>query len=515
MAKPTQNTIAQAEDRIRLWWEKPHVFVREVFGVTPDPWQDKVLEAFPHKPRIAMQASKGPGKTSTLAWLAWNYLVTRPEPKIPATSVNWDNLQDNLWSEMAKWQGQMRFGLADKFQYTKSKIFLKERPDTWFMTARSWSKSASEEQLAATLAGTHADYTLYVLDESGSIPRAVMNAAEGALAAGIEGHIVQAGNCVSLESPLYDAATKHAALWFMVEINGDPDNPLRSSRIPIEWAREQIQMHGRDDPFVLVNVLGRWPPASLSGLIGPDEIDAAMKRGYPESMVFGFPKILAIDTAAFGDDANVITKRQGPLILPQRELRHIEGDQLAAIVSNEWVTWGADACLMDDTGGYGGALGTGLKLLSRTPFKVTFSGKPRDPRYLNTRMEIYWLFAQWLKEGGALPPEAKEIKAAMCATQYTYSGDKMVLEPKASVKKKLGYSPDHCDSAALTFAVDVGIARSAFENSIGGQNRSYTAEYDPSRECWNPNGCHGDDYSPAGGRGVPKHWIPFRPPGSY
>jgi hypothetical protein len=91
-------------DRARLdgWRQAPAAFVREVFGVVPDPWQEEVLEAFPDKPRIAMKACKGPGKTAVQAWLGWNFLATRRDAKIAATSITADNLADNLWSEMAK-----------------------------------------------------------------------------------------------------------------------------------------------------------------------------------------------------------------------------------------------------------------------------------------------------------------------------------------------------------------------------------------------------------------------------
>ena len=59
-----------AADKLRLWRERPDVFVREVFGVTPDAWQDDVLRMFPGSPRQAMKACKGPGKTALMAWLA-------------------------------------------------------------------------------------------------------------------------------------------------------------------------------------------------------------------------------------------------------------------------------------------------------------------------------------------------------------------------------------------------------------------------------------------------------------
>ena len=53
------------------WLEHPAAMVRELFGVEPDPWQEEVLEVFPNNwsgqgggQRIAMPASKGPGKTA-------------------------------------------------------------------------------------------------------------------------------------------------------------------------------------------------------------------------------------------------------------------------------------------------------------------------------------------------------------------------------------------------------------------------------------------------------------------
>jgi Domain of unknown function DUF302 len=77
---------APASDR-NLIEDHPAKMVREIFGARPDPWQEEALELFPTTPRIAMKACKGPGKSTVLAWLAWNYLLTRPHPKI--AMVRW------------------------------------------------------------------------------------------------------------------------------------------------------------------------------------------------------------------------------------------------------------------------------------------------------------------------------------------------------------------------------------------------------------------------------------------
>src|SRR5262249_32860392 len=91
------------------------------------------------------------------------YLLTRPHPKIAATSISATNLADGLWSEVAKWQAKSEL-LKTKFTWTKTRIFSNEHPETWFMAFKSWSRSADANEQANTLAGFHADYVLFLLD---------------------------------------------------------------------------------------------------------------------------------------------------------------------------------------------------------------------------------------------------------------------------------------------------------------------------------------------------------------
>jgi phage terminase large subunit len=110
------------------WRQHPAKFVREVFGVVPDSWQDESLEAFPHHQRLAMKACRGPGKSCVLAWLVLNFLLTRDSPKIAVTSLSAANLEDGLWAELSKWIGRSKM-LSELFTWTKSRIFLKTAPD--------------------------------------------------------------------------------------------------------------------------------------------------------------------------------------------------------------------------------------------------------------------------------------------------------------------------------------------------------------------------------------------------
>lgn len=437
-------------DRMIRWARSPLAFVRENFGCEPDPWQADVLEAMPSNPRVAMKAAKGPGKSALLAWVAWWFLATRKHPKIAATSISADTLADTLWAEMAKWQQKSLF-LKSLFEWQKTRIFSREYPETWFMSARAWPKAADAAQQANTLAGLHADYIMFLLDEVGGIPDAVMAAAEAALSSCIEGHIVIAGNPTHLEGPLYRAFTSEKSLWYGVEITGDPDDPKRSPRISKQWALEQIQKYGRDSPWVLVNVFGQFPPGSINALIGPDEVRAAMKRMYRDWDFRGAPRLLGVDVARFGDDSSVIFPRQGVQAFPPLQYRNLDSIQGAAQVARKWAEWDADACFIDNSGGFGSGWIDQLGRMGRTPIGADFSAMATDvEKYFNKRAEMYFACVEWIRNGGALP-EVPELVAEFTATTYTFKGSRLIIEPKESIKEKLqGKSPDFSDALVLT-----------------------------------------------------------------
>src|SRR5579885_1474240 len=456
---PSAIDLDAGADTLYRWQTHPATMVRELFRVEPDPWQEEALEAFPHSPRMAMKACAGPGKTAVLAWVGWNFLLTRRHPMIGATSITGDNLKANLWPELARWR--QKSPLLDRvFEQTKTEIFCREYPKTWRLEARTWARDADATPIGNVLAGLHAQYVMWLLDESGDYPDSILPVCESIFAGDpIEAHIVQAGNPTRLAGPLYRACSVARNLWRVIEITGDPDDPKRSSRIPVEYARQQIAQYGRDNPWVMVRILGKFPPASPDALIGPDECAEAARRYYRPYEIGAAPKILGVDVARYGDDASVIAKRQGIQMFPFDKRRNLTSDQGAGIVARTWDDWGADACFIDATGGFGAGWIDHLRLLGKSPIGVQFGGEPHDKaRYYNKRSEMAFAFVEWIKRGGAIP-DSPELIAALTQTTYTFQRDKFLLEPKDSVKAKLGYSPDEFDACLCTFAEPVTVQR--------------------------------------------------------
>jgi hypothetical protein len=433
-------------------------FVRECLGAEPDGWQLEVLQAFPTHQRIALKACKGPGKSTVLAWLVWNFLLTRPHPKVIATSITGDNLRDGLWTELAKWQARSAI-LQTAFTWTTTRIQANDHPDTWFASARQWSRTADATQQADTLAGIHAERVLFVIDEAGGVPDSVAAAAEAGLATGLETKLVIAGNPTLLSGPLYRASTRERPLWWVKEITGDPDDPNRAPRISIQWAREQIEKYGRDNPWVLVNVFGEFPPAQANSLVAVDVVTAAQRRQLTLAEYGDDAIILGVDVARYGDDRSVAFARQGRRAFPPRVWRGLDLMTLSGNVARYMDEVKPHAVFVDQTG-IGSGVVDRLRQLGRRVIGIDFGGKPygmneAGDRCQNRRAEMWWSMAEWVKT--AQIPDLAEIVAELTAPTYTYANaaGKLQLESKEDMKKRGLPSPDLADALALTFAEPV------------------------------------------------------------
>lgn len=447
-------------DSIRRWVHEPWTFAREVLNAEPDDWQMECLQAAvsgTHN-RFALKACKGPGKSTLLAWVMWWFMATRPMPKIVATSISADNLRDNLWTELAKWQMQSDL-LKAAFEWTEDRVYERQHRETWFMSARSWPKSASTEQMADTLAGIHADHVLFVLDESGGIPPAVMATAEGGLAnvdkgEGREAMLWQAGNPTDVTGALYEACVRHRALWWVKEITADPEDPRRAKRVSKEWAQQLIDKYGREHPWVLVNVMGKFPPGQSNALIAADVAGEAARRRVAAAEYDQDPKILGVDVARFGDDETVIAMRQGAVAYRMKTFRGISLMETAGQVAMAIEKHRPAAVFIDSTG-VGGGVVDRLKELGHRVTGIEFGSKSLKRGFLNRRAEMWGAMTDWLKERGAIPDDP-ELLSELPGPTYKFRSDgALQLEAKEDMKKRGLPSPNRADALALTFAMPV------------------------------------------------------------
>lgn len=446
-----------AEVKLRRWRRDPVAFVREELHVEPDEWQCDFLTAYAHgKNRTAAAACKGPGKTGAESWAGLHFLACYPDSKVPCTSITGPNLKDGLWSEFSKWMQRSEF-LKREFRWTQTRIFQKDHPETWFATARQWSQDADAEQQANTLAGIHADYILFIIDECSNIPDGVVAAAEGALTSGKVCRLIMAGNCTRTAGPLWRAVGADRAFWNIIRITGDPDDPKRSPRINLEEARAQISKYGRNSFIVRVNILGLFPERQADKLLDVSDCEAAMKRAIPEAAFINEARVIGVDVARYGDDESVFQPRQGHMAFEPRVFRELDTQELGEQLCRAIDRWLPDAVNVD-AGAFGIAVYDYCKHrgYGNIVHAVNFGGRARDDeRFENRRTEMWWDMAGWVKNGGCLPQQPMLTEELSAPVYFPDKKQRICLEPKDDIKARIGRSPDRADALALTLATAV------------------------------------------------------------
>lgn len=172
---------------------------------------------------------------------------------------------------------------------------------------------------------------------------------------------------------------------------------------------------------------------------------------------------LGCDVARFGDDRTTIIGRIGPCAVSARELRKMDNVEVATALRDEAkaIAKGGDPkkvrIKIDVTGG----LGTGpYDVLIREGYAVTAvnsSAKANDQeQYKNKRSELWFdTRARARSKSLDLSRLRQDIRVRLerelTAPKYTAPGQK-VVEDKAKMKARLGYSPDLADALNLAYA---------------------------------------------------------------
>lgn len=424
----------------------------------PDEWQRDTLDIIGEKLRageidvqeaiqIAIASGHGIGKSALVSFVILWAISTYEDTKGVVTANTENQLKTKTWAELAKWY---RLCITRHwFEFTATALFAKsqEHEKTWRIDMVPWSERNTE-----AFAGLHnkGKRILLVFDEASAIPDLIWEVSEGALTdSNTEIIWCCFGNPTKNTGRFRECFGKFKHRWATRQID---------SRTVAMTNKKQLQKwvddYGEDSDFVRVRVRGQFPSASSNALLGPDEVEAAMERTYKPEQFNYAAMIMGVDVARQGDDSSVIARRQGMAAFPLKALRIPDTMLVAAQVSLHQDEHEADAVFVDATGGYGVGVVDAMRQTGRDPIEVYFSGKATDPRYFNKRSEMYFELAKWVKSGGSLPKDT-ELAEELCATTYTFQGDKFRLDDKDSIKETIGRSPDKADALALTFAAPV------------------------------------------------------------
>lgn len=406
----------------------------------------------------------GVGKSCQVAWLILWAISTCADTRGIVTANTEDQLRKKTWAELAKWHSL--FIARKLFTLTATAIFIagdRDREKKWRIDQSSWSKENTE-----AFAGLHnqGKRLLLIFDEASAIDDNVWTVARGALTdANTEILWCRYGNPTRTSGEFFNQCSAGRRNTY---VRVDSRTVSFSNKALIaDW----IEEYGEDSDFVRVRVKGMFPRAGYDNFISPGLVTDARRRKVPLEAYRAHPRVLACDPARFGDDATVITLRQGLKVHWQLTLNGFDGNDIAARLANlcrgnmdahdRSKLTGLDgpiSCIVYDAIGNGAELDGALRRIPNlsVPLIPVMWGQPAKDaeQYFNQRSECWGTMRMWLENGQI--PDSDDLAKELTSLNYGYDGRfRIQLQSKKEIKKNGGKSPDRADSLALTYVPDL------------------------------------------------------------
>jgi hypothetical protein len=407
--------------------------------------------------QIAIASGHGIGKSALVALVMLWAIATCTDTKGIVTANTENQLKTKTWSELSKWFETWRY--KKWFRLNATSLTSIHNDKTWRIDQISWSERNTEAFAGMHNAGKR---ILIVFDEASAIPDAIYSVTEGALTDEDTQIIWLAfGNPTRAVGRFRDCFGRLKDRWIGKNIDSREVPGTNKKKIE-EWKAD----YGEDSDFFRVRVRGLFPETGESNLFGMDEIEKSMAMEYPVGSQDHAAVILGVDVARQGADSSAIATRRGKVIDTIRMMRIPDTMLVASNVCQKIDADKADACFVDESGGYGAGVVDAMRQLNKSPIGIQFGGKPNDPRYFNKRSEMYFELSKWIKAGGKLPQD-EELKEELLAIEYYFANDKFRIVDKDDTKELIGRSPDRADAVILTFAHNVapkGLYKNAGRN---------------------------------------------------
>lgn len=197
--------------------------------------------------------------------------------------------------------------------------------------------------------------------------------------------------------------------------------------------------------------------SSTENIVIPFElIQASLTRdvSFPSS-----PRVAGLDVARFGNDRSALVVRRGGEILHVESWGQSDVVQTAGRVIDRYRTGLFDAIAVDSIG-VGAGVADILKNNGIPTAMVQVSEKSTKPeRFQSQRDELWWEARLWFEEGNCSISKAlmenkkQELLKDIQDIHYSYTpSNKIKVESKDEMKKRIKFSPDVGDALCLTFA---------------------------------------------------------------
>lgn len=448
-------------------------------GKKPTDYQLEIIAAVPAKMRVAARGPHGLGKTALAAWLTnWFALTRDGDPELNwkaiTTAGSWHQLSKYLWPEIHRWAHLLNWSKIGRDRYTANELLQTN------LKLKTGEASAAAAENFAFIEGAHADYMLYIYDESKAIPEATFDASEGAFSGGgsTEAYALAISTPGEPIGRFYDIHSHKKGFEFWHTRHVTLQEAIKGGRIGADWAAKMAGQWGENTALYQNRVLGEFYASDEAGVIPIGWIESAVERwkDWQETggNTFSFTGV-GVDVARGGDNKTAMALRFQNAIKELREYAKQDTMQTSGVVSG----------ILRARGGYGviDSVGVGAGVLDKCKeehlsvfgFNAGNKCEAKDASgelgFVNLRSAAWWHFRELLdpanKENVMLPDDPEMIQDLSTPKWRVTSSGKIAVEPKGTTEEggkgviqRLGRSTDKGDSVVMAFCpkdwMDIG-----------------------------------------------------------
>ena len=446
-----QKPLTETQKAVIRWRNGgPALFAQECMGAEPTEQQWEASRAIVERRRVSIRSGHGTGKSTFMAWCVLWFLACYFPCKVPCTAPTSHQLEDVLWSEIAKWHRKLLDrmpSLGSQFEWTAGAFRMASAKSESFAVART-----SRPERPEALQGFHAEHILFLIDEASGVSDNVFEVAEGALSTD-GAFVVMAANPTRQSGYFFDSHHKMRSSWSALHWDG-----TKSPMVSRDYIANMAKKYGIQSSVYKVRVLGEFVGAA-DGVVSLELCEAARIREVEQS---GNHTIWGVDVARFGDDSSSLAKRRGNWQLePVQEWWGKDIMQTTGLVKAEWdKTPEKDrpVAINVDVIGIGAGVVDRLKELGLPVHGVNVAESPAinaiDGRQFNRlRDELWWRCRDWLERRDCKMADDDDTIAELTTPTYTILSNGLIqVERKDDMKKRGVKSPNRADSWNLTFA---------------------------------------------------------------
>jgi len=425
----------------------PVLFVREVLGVDPLPYQAELLTAVASNTRkVSIKSGHGTGKSTSASWLMLWYLLMKFPNKIVVTAPTSSQLFDALFAEVKRWVGELPQQLQQLLNVKSDRIELAAAPSEAFISCRV-SRAESPEAMA----GVHSENVLLVVDEASGVPEKVFEAAAGSMS-GHSATTLLLSNPTRSSGTFYETHNRMKDSWW-TRTWSCIDSPLVSD----EFVQEMLERYGEHSNPARVRIYGEFPLADDDTIIPYHLAESAMHRDVvldPDARA-----VWALDPARFGEDRTALVKRVGNVVTEVKTWRGLDLMQTVGRVMAEFEALAPSQQpieILVDSIGLGAGIVDRMRELNAPVRGVNVAEAPSAKEtYNNLRTELWFKAKAWLEDRSCKLPKNDDLLSDLTGIRYTFtSTGKMQAESKDSMRKRGLRSPDLADALCLSMASD-------------------------------------------------------------